>query len=84
VPDLQFADLTWQPRWNKAEGVASLSQSGTDVMAVGIFGVVKFKLDDTDSVTAIVNNARQFAAMVETAKRQYDEGQAYLEHLAGG
>jgi hypothetical protein len=75
---LQFADFTWPARWNKGEAVAALSQSGADVMATGFFGVIRFRLDDTESVAAIVNHARQFADMVERTKREFDEGQEYI------
>jgi hypothetical protein len=70
--DPTYANLTWQPRWNGAEAVGSLSQSGADVMATGFFGVLKFQLDDDASVAAIINHARQFADMVENAKRGFD------------
>lgn len=69
---LQFANFTWPARWNGAEAVAAFSQSGADVQATGFFGVLRFRLDDTASVAAIVNHARQFADMVERAKRSYD------------
>jgi hypothetical protein len=70
--DNQYANMTWPARWNAGEVVAALSQSGADVMATGFFGVVRFRLDDTESVAAIVNGARQFATMVEGAKRSFD------------
>jgi hypothetical protein len=70
-PAVKFADFSWQPRWNKAAGVASLSQSGPDVMAIGFFGVLKFRLDRPDDVAAIVNHARRFADMVEGAAVDY-------------
>jgi hypothetical protein len=68
----QFADFTWPSRWNKGEVAAMLSQSGPDVMATGFFGVIRFRLDDDESVAAIVNLARRFADMVEEAKQGYD------------
>ena len=76
---LQFADFTWPSRWNKGEAVAALSQSGPDVMATGFFGVIRFRLDDDESVAAIVSHARQFADMVEKTKQQFDQGRAYIE-----
>jgi hypothetical protein len=82
MADLQFADFTWPARWNKGEVVATLSQSGPDVMATGFFGVIRFSLDDAESVAAIVNHARRFADMVERTKRDYDQGQDYLDMLA--
>lgn len=82
MTDLQFADFTWPARWNKGEAVAALSQSGPDVMATGFFGVIRFRLDDDESVAAIVNSARQFADMVEKNKREYDQGQEYIDMLA--
>jgi hypothetical protein len=68
-----FADVTWESRWNGADAVASLSQSGADVMAVNFMGVIRFRLDNDDDVRAIVHRARSFADMVESAKREYDD-----------
>lgn len=82
MTDLQFADFTWPARWNKGEVVATLSQSGPDVMATGFFGVIRFSLEDTESVAAIVNHARRFADMVERTKRDFGQGQEYLDMLA--
>ena len=79
---LQFADFTWPARWNKSEAVASLSQSGPDVMATGFFGVIRFRLDDTESVAAIVSQARRFADMVERTKREFGQAGRFIEELA--
>lgn len=70
---LQFADLDWQERWNQSASVASMMQSGPEVMATGFFGVLRFRLDRPGDVAAIVNYARQFATMVEVAGAQYQE-----------
>lgn len=70
--DPKYADFTWPARWNKAPAAAFLSQSGPDVMAVNFMGTLRFRLDDTESVDAIVSRARQFAMMVESAKRAFD------------
>jgi hypothetical protein len=68
----QYADFTWPSRWNKGEVVASLLQSGPEVMAVNFMGTLRFRLDDTESVAAIVNSARRFADAVERTKRAFD------------
>jgi hypothetical protein len=68
----QFADFTWPSRWNKAEQAAILSQSGAEVHAVNFMGVIRFRLDDDESVAAIVNHARRFAEAVETMKQEFD------------
>jgi hypothetical protein len=68
----KYADFTWPARWNKGEVVATLSQSGPDVMAVNFMGVLRFRLDDDESVAAIVNAARRFADAVEASKRRFD------------
>jgi hypothetical protein len=76
----QFADFTWPSRWNKSQGgVAGLSQSGAEVYAVNFMGVIRFRLDDAESVAAIVSRARVFADMVERAKREFDEGARFVE-----
>lgn len=75
----QFADFTWPSRWNKAEQVANLSQSGAEVFAVNFMGVIRFRLDDDESVTAIVNHARRFADAVEKMKQEFDEGARFIE-----
>jgi hypothetical protein len=72
MSELNFADLTWQPRWNQAAGVAALSQIGADVMATNFMGVLRFRLDQDADVAAIVNCARRFADLVEETKREYD------------
>jgi hypothetical protein len=71
MDDNKFASLTWQSRWNGAQGVAGLTQDGPDAMACGFFGTVQFRLDKPEDVAAIVNHARQFADMVERAGRGY-------------
>jgi hypothetical protein len=71
MSDNKFAAITWPSRWNSAAAAAALSQAGADVMAVGFFGTVRFRLDDPESVTAIVNHARRFADMVEQAGLDY-------------
>jgi hypothetical protein len=68
----QFADMTWESRWNGAEAVAALSQSGPEVQAVNFMGVIRFRLD-TDDVGAIVRAARAFADMAEEVKKQFDD-----------
>lgn len=68
---LQFANFEWQPRWNTAEAVASYSQDGAAAFATGFFGVLRFRLDDPGSCTAIANSARRFAEMVEQAAEGY-------------
>lgn len=68
---LRFARLDWQSRWNRASGVASLSQSGAEAMSTGFFGVLKFRLDRPEDTAAIVNHARQFADMVERTAEDY-------------
>lgn len=73
APRLQFADMTWQPRWNGAGSVAAMTQSGASVTAVSFMGTVRFRLDSDEDVAAIINGARQFADMVEKAKREYDD-----------
>lgn len=78
---LQFANLTWQERWNRAEAVAGISQDGADVMATGFFGVLRFRLDDDASVKAIVSLSRLFATMVENTKKDYDQGRGYVAML---
>jgi hypothetical protein len=72
MSELNFADLTWQPRWNKASATASLSQMGADVMTTNFMGVLRFRLDQDEDVAAIISRARQFADMVEQTKREYD------------
>ena len=74
----QFADLDWQERWNRSPTSAALSQSGPDVVATGFFGVVRFRLDQPADVAAIVNHARQFAAMVEEAGKRFFDAEREL------
>jgi hypothetical protein len=71
-PRVQFADMDWQSRWNGAGSVGAMTQSGARVYAVSFMGVVRFRLDQDEDVAAIVNGARQFADMVEKAKKEYD------------
>jgi hypothetical protein len=78
----QFADLDWQERWNKAGAVAGHTQAGAEVMATGLFGVIRFRLDRDEDVAGIINACRRFADMVENTKREYDEGQRMLVQLA--
>ena len=79
---MQFADLDWQERWNDATAVASLSQSGPDVMAAGLFGVLRFRLDRPADTAAIVTGFRQFTDMVAEAVRQYEAGGQYIAQCA--
>ena len=72
MANLKFADLDWQERWNRASAVAALSQDGPEVMATGLFGVIRFRLDRDEDVAALVNACRQFADMVEHAKQEFD------------
>jgi pyridoxal biosynthesis lyase PdxS len=76
---LQFANFTWPSRWNKAAAAAMLTQSGAEAVAVGFMGTLRFRLDDPESVAAIVNHARKFADMVEQAGRDFAEGERVIE-----
>jgi len=73
----RYADLTWQERWNHATAVAALSQSGPDVIATGMFGMLRFRLDRPADVAAIVNSFRRFTGMIEEAGRQWEAGGQY-------
>jgi hypothetical protein len=69
----QFADLDWQSRWNTPDAPHfMLSQSGPSVMATGLMGVLRFRLDKDEDVTAIVAQLRLMADGIEQAKREYD------------
>jgi hypothetical protein len=74
----RYADLDWQERWNHVTAVAALTQSGPDVVATGMFGVLRFRLDRPADVAAIVASFRQFTGMIEEAGRQREAGGQYI------
>jgi len=69
----QFADLQWQSRWNRTTTPRMYHQAGADVMATGIMGILRFRLDNDEDVAAIVDQLRGFASMIEKLKVEYDE-----------
>ena len=72
-PHYRFADLDWQSRWNVPEAPHFMFfQSGADAQATGLMGVLRFRLDRSEDVAAIVTQARLFADEIEKAKREYD------------
>ena len=53
MTEQQFADMTWQPRWNEAEVVGSYdyyAQRGT-IFCVGPMGVIALRLEDVGAYT---------------------------------
>jgi hypothetical protein len=78
----RYADLDWQERWNHVTAVAALSQSGADVVATGLFGVLRFSLGRPADVAAIVSSFRQFADMTEQAGRDFEAGGRHIAQRA--
>jgi hypothetical protein len=72
LEEMQFANFEWQPRWNKAEAVAFVTNDGPAAFTTGFFGVLRFRLDDLESIAAVLNGARRYADMVEDAAKRFN------------
>jgi len=60
--DKQFANFTWESRWNQSEAVVYLEESGEDIFMVNCMGSLTFKRDDAKF---IANHFRRTAELLE-------------------
>ena len=75
---IHYAQLRWNPAWNKAEKVAMLDQNGNEVMVVTTMGTMRLDLDDTESVNAYVSQMQSALDLLKKTKEDYDKSK--LEH----
>lgn len=68
-----YANMTWQPRWNNAEQVSALSQSGSSVILVTAMGTIRFDLTDSKSVAAYCCQMRSAIDLLEKTIAEYDQ-----------
>lgn len=84
MSEQQFADFTWESRWNKNQGVsAAISQSGSKVMLATAMGVVSFDLAGPhDDIKAFSHMMTQALQMLQKTKQEYDDVMSSLRKVA--
>ena len=46
----QFANFSWQPRWNNSGTITYLEENGDDIIMVMCMGTLRFKRKDSKSI----------------------------------